>query len=110
MNTTTNITADNKLITFWKEQNDKADEIKLEEAALEIQIQAESYIHEYYKTLNCSKADLRKAKVDAQYDPDFENIVELSIEVKLNQKKLEEALEVYKEIFGENPKFEYKLS
>ncbi len=100
-------TSDNKLISFWIEQNDKADTIKLEEAALEIQIQAESDIHAMYKGVSSAKASLRKAKVNAQNRPNFKDIADLSLEVKTTTKILNEALEVYKELFGENPKFDF---
>jgi len=100
---------DNKLITFWKEQNDKAEVTKLEEAALEIQIQAESDIHSMYKEVSTAKADLRKAKVDAQNNPCFKKISELALKVKTSTKILTEALETYKELFGETPKFSFTV-
>lgn len=103
------VATDNKLITFWIEQNDKAEVTKLEEAALEIQIQAESDIHTMYKEVSTAKSDLRKAKINAQHNPNFKYISELALKVKTTTKILTEALETYLELFGEKPKFSFSV-
>lgn len=103
------MTTDNKLITFWKEQNDKAEVTKLEEAALELQIQAEGDLHTMYKEVKTAETKFRKAKVDAQNTPNFKTIASLALKVKTTSKTFTEALEVYKELFGEEPKFGFKL-
>jgi hypothetical protein len=100
---------DNKLITFWKEQNDKAEVTKLEESALELQIQAEGELHNMYKNVKNAEVSLRKAKVDAQGTPDFRRIASLALKVKTTTKTFTEAMEVYKDLFGEDPKFGFKL-
>jgi hypothetical protein len=97
------------LVDFWKEQNDKAEETKLVEAALELQILAESDLHAMYKEVKDSEKNLRKAKVDAQNEADFKSIANLALKVKTSSKILSEALEVYRELFGEEPKFGFKL-
>ena len=100
----------NTLIDFWVAQNDKADAIKLEEAALELQIQAEGELFNMYKDIKTSETDLRKAKVDAQNKPDFSTIARLALKVKTTTKAFTEALETFKSLFGEEPKYEFKLA
>jgi hypothetical protein len=100
----------NTLVTFWVAQNDKADAIKLEEAALELQIQAEGELFNMYKEIKTSETDLRKAKVDAQNKPDFSTIARLALKVKMATKSFTEALETFKDLFGETPKYEFTLT
>jgi hypothetical protein len=100
----------NTLVNFWVAQNDKADAIKLEEAALELQIQAEGELFTMYKEIKTSEADLRRAKVDAQNKPDFMSIARLALKVKTTTKAFTEALETFKDLFGEEPKYEFKLA
>lgn len=100
----------NTLVDFWKTQNDKADSIKLEESALELQIQAEGELFTMYKEIKTSESNLRKAKVDAQNKPDFSNIAKLALQVKINTKSFTEALETFKDLFGEEPKYEFSLT
>jgi hypothetical protein len=100
----------NTLVEFWVKQNDKADTIKLEEAALELQIQAEGELFNMYKEIKTSEADLRKAKVDAQNKPDFSTIARIALRVKTTTKAFTEALETFKDLFGETPKYDFKLT
>jgi hypothetical protein len=100
----------NTLVTFWVAQNDKADAIKLEEAALELQIQAEGELFNMYKEIKTSETDLRKAKVDAQNKPDFSTIARLALKVKTTTKAFTEALATFTDLFGEEPKYEFKLA
>ena len=100
----------NTLVNFWKEQNDKADVIKLDEAALELQIQAEGELFTMYKDIKNAEADLRKSKVNAQNSPDFMNIARIALKVKTTTKTFTEALETFKDLFGETPKYEFNLT
>jgi hypothetical protein len=100
----------NFLVDFWKAQNDKAEVTKLEESALELQIQAEGELFNMYKEIKTSETDLRKSKVDSQNKPDFSTIARLALKVKMATKSFTEALETFKDLFGEEPKYEFNLT
>jgi len=98
------MTTENKLIAFWNDQKANEENINLSEAALAIQRQAEIDVATIRNEVETATITLRKSKIDAQKSKDFKAIVEASISVKIANKRYEEALETYKELFGEEPK------
>lgn len=98
------MTTENKLIVFWNTQEANEKDINLTEAALAIQRQAEIDVATARNNVEEAKESLRKIKIEAQKDKNFKAIAEASLSVKIANKRYEEYLETYKELFGEEPK------
>ncbi len=94
----------NALIRFWETIEKAGDSIKIARAAKSLQRQAEIDVAKAQEVMEESRAKLEKAKVDAKTSNDFKGIVDKFMDLKIATKKFEDSLEVYKELFEEEPR------
>ena len=94
----------NALIRFWETIEKVGDNIKIARAAKSLQRQAEIDVAKAQEVMDEARAKLEKAKVDAKDTNDFKSIVEKFMDLKVATRKFEDSLNVYKELFEEEPK------
>jgi tetratricopeptide (TPR) repeat protein len=96
----------NKLITFWESIEKAGDKIKINRAARSLQRQAEIDVASASDNYENELATFEKAKVDAKDKPEtgFKNIYESYMQLKIKKKRFDDAVEVYKELFEEEPR------
>lgn len=95
----------NKLISFWEEKTKEIiDAFKMKNAAKSLQRQAEIDVAKALETLDKAKEKLENAKLKAKEKSEFQPIVDAFMEVKVASKRFDDAVEVYKELFEEEPK------
>lgn len=96
----------NKLIIFWESLEKTADSLKVSRSAKSLQRQAEidvaSAADEYEKAL----AEFEQAKVKAKDDTEkgFKNIYEAYMKLAVKEKRKNDAIAVYVDLFEEQPK------
>jgi tetratricopeptide (TPR) repeat protein len=96
----------NALILFWEGVEKTGDKMKIARAARSLQRQAEIDVGEKQEEFENAQSELEKAKVDAKTDTKggFKKIHEAYMKVQIQKKKYDDAVDVYKELFEENPK------
>jgi len=94
----------NALVRFWEAIEKAGDTIKLNRAAKSLQRQAEIDVAKAQEVMEEARIKLEKAKIDAQNTNDFKSIVDKFMELKIATKKFDDSLEVYIELFEEEPK------
>ena len=96
----------NKLILFWEKIEKAGDSIKIGRAAKSLQRQAEIDVAKAQEKHEAAKSALEKAKVDAKDNTEsgFRAIVEKYISVQIEEKKFNDAIGVYEELFEEKPR------
>ena len=96
----------NALIRFWETLEKTADSVKTNRAAKSLQRQAEIDVAEALENYENEQATFEKAKVDAKDKPEtgFKKIYESYMALKVKKKRYEDAVEVYKNLFEEEPK------
>jgi hypothetical protein len=95
----------NKLITFWESvTKDVLDQMKAKNAAKSLQRQAEIDVAKAQENLEKAKELFEKSKVAAKDKPEFQNIVDCFMNVKIAQKKFDDSVAVYTELFEESPR------
>lgn len=94
----------NALIRFWEAIEKAGDNIKIARAAKSLQRQAEIDVAKAQELMEEARAKLEKAKVDAKNTNDFKSIVDKFMDLKIASKKFDDSLEVYKELFEEEPR------
>lgn len=94
----------NALIRFWEAIEKAGDSIKIARAAKSLQRQAEIDVAKAQELMEEARAKLEKAKVDAKNTNDFKSIVDKFMDLKIASKKFDDSLEVYKELFEEEPR------
>lgn len=99
-------TKKNRLIAFWENLEKAGDSIKIKRAAKSLQRQAEIDVAKAQEELETEKAVFEKEKVDAKDNPStgFKKIYESYMKVKIKQKRFNDAIEVYRELFEEEPR------
>lgn len=98
-------TAIKTLIDFWKESNVNIEEIKLQESAIALQLNAENVIAQLRKSKLEAVQELERSKRNSQSNPSFQTIVENTIALDIVTKEFDIAIKVYENLFGEKPKF-----
>jgi len=94
----------NALLRFWETIEKTGDAIKLSRAVKSLQRQAEIDVAKAQEVMEESRAKFEKAKVDAKNTNDFKSIVDRFMDFKIATKKFEDSLDVYKELFEEEPR------
>ena len=94
----------NALIRFWESIEKVGDSIKTARAAKSLQRQAEIDVAKAQENKEKARADLETAKVKAKETQNFQAIVDAFMKYKVESKKFDDAMEVYKELFEETPK------
>jgi len=97
-------TVEHTLVTFWKEAINNTEEISLQESALALQRQAEIGVSEKKNAFLDAEQSLRKIKIAAKDKPNFMTIVDANLAVEVAKTKYDKALQVYVDMFGEEPK------
>jgi pentatricopeptide repeat protein len=99
-------TKKNALIRFWESMEKTADSIKIARSARSLQRQAEIDVAKSQDELEAARSKFEEAKVKAKDDSEkgFKNIYEAFMNLKVKQKRFEDAVTVYKEMFEEEPK------
>ena len=96
----------NKLILFWESIEKVGDKLKIARAAKSLQRQAEIDVAKAQEELETERSTFEKAKVEAKDKPEtgFKKIYESYMQLKVKQKRFDDAVEVYTELFEENPR------
>jgi hypothetical protein len=96
----------NALIRFWETLEKQADGVKIKRAARSLQRQAEIDVADALEAFENEEAKYEEAKVKAKEDHQkgFKNIYESFMALKVKKKRYEDAVEVYKNLFEEEPK------
>jgi len=96
----------NALLSFWETIKKTGDKVKAARAAKSVQRQAEIDVAQASDNYENEVATYEKAKIDALDKPEsgFKTIYESFMKKKVKKQRLEDAIEVYEELFGEKPK------
>lgn len=96
----------NKLVLFWENIEKLGDKVKNAKAARSLQRQAEIDVAKSQEDFEAAKTALEKAKVDARENTTtgFKAIVEKYMKVQIEEKKFNDAVGVYEELFEEKPR------
>ena len=98
--------AKNKLVQFWEAIEKTADSVKINRAAKSLQRQAEIDVAQASDNYENEQVTFEKAKLDAKDKPDtgFKVIYESYMKLAVKKKRFEDAVAVYTELFGEEPR------
>ena len=94
----------NALIRFWEAIEKAGDNIKIARAAKSLQRQAEIDVAKAQDVMEEARMKFEKAKIDAKESNDFKSIVDKFMDLKIANKKFDDSLDVYIELFEEEPK------
>ena len=96
----------NALVRFWESVEKTADSIKSMRAAKSLQRQAEIDVAQAQDDLEAARAKFEEAKVKAKDDTEkgFKNIYEAFMTLKVKDKRFQDAVTVYNELFEESPR------
>lgn len=96
----------NALIKFWEVVEKQVDAVKNNRAARSLQRQAEIDVAAALEAYENEQANFEKAKMDAKEDHQkgFKKIYESFMALKVKKKRYDDAVEVYKDLFDEEPK------
>lgn len=96
----------NKLVLFWENLEKVGDKIKIGRAAKSLQRQAEIDVAKAQDSFETAKTALEKAKVDAKdyTESGFRTIVSKFMQVQIEEKKFNDSIAIYEELFEEKPR------
>ena len=96
----------NKLVLFWEKLEKAGDSIKAGRAAKALQRQAEIDVAKAQDSFESAKSALEKAKVDAKDNTEsgFRAIVEKFMKLQIEEKKFNDSIAIYEELFEEKPR------
>ena len=96
----------NKLILFWENIEKLGDKIKIGHAARALQRQAELDVAKAQDSFESARTALEKAKVDAKDNTEsgFRAIVSKFMQLQIEEKKFNDSIAIYEELFEEKPR------
>ena len=92
------------LKTLWKRGEEAIDATKMKLAFAGLRNNADKFLTTTEGDFIEAKADMEEAIIESRESKDFEKIVKASLKVKTSEVKLKEAVAIYKEYFGEEPR------
>lgn len=99
------VTGTTKIFNFWKDANLNVEDIRLQEAAISLQLDAENVVAALKQAVATARQELDNAKRVAQTNQNFKRIVEAYIELEIVTKEHTQSVLAYTDLFGESPKF-----
>ena len=96
---------ENKLFGLWKRDKDQLADDTLKQAFAELQADAETLILQKKKAKNVAQKKVDDLLMEAAKKANFDEIVKASIELEAADMEYTKAIEVYKDMFSESPKF-----
>lgn len=92
---------------FWKDMANKEtrDALKIEQSFMQLKLNGEQELSNLKYAVPTKKQRLAKLQEDALDKPCFKAIADLSIEIEADEYRFVKYVEVYKNMFGEDPKF-----
>lgn len=96
----------NPLVTLWENMKEKGEKINVQKAAKSLQRQAEIDVAEAQEAAEAANDAFEKAKYDALSDREngFKKIVKAFEKKQIEEKRFNDAVEMYKSLFEESPK------
>jgi hypothetical protein len=96
----------NKLVLFWEKIEKAGDTIKIGRAARSLQRQAEIDVAKSQEHFESARTIFEQAKIDAKDDTEkgFRSIVDKFMRVQIEEKRFNDAVAIYEELFEEKPR------
>jgi hypothetical protein len=98
------IVKENLLQKIWSRTEDAWDELKQKRASKSLRVQAEQDLLELQDEVIKNEESFEKTIDKAKDSKDWKSIRKTSLEIKLSQKKLDEAAILYNEFFDKDAK------